>query len=146
MITDCDGNILYGAYMHIISHQMHLLMDERLSSFGLTHQQSRVLIYLSSEKNGQNACQHDLTQALNLRRSSVTSLLQNLEKKALITRVSDSQDARIKKVILTSEGRKLAFATQEIIKEMECRLVQNLSEDQKLALSELLDMLLANVI
>jgi DNA-binding MarR family transcriptional regulator len=145
MITDTEGNILYGAYMHHISHKMHLIMDSKLQPFGITHQQSRIISFVGKLEKKRPVYQYELEEIFRLRRSSITSLLSNLEKKALITRCGDASDARIKRISLTDEGRAIAQETKEVIKGIEEKLVSNLDDKQKQALIEILSIIVDNM-
>ena len=56
--------------------------------------------------------QRDVERAFSITRSTVTNILQLMEKKGYIRRVSVPQDARLKRLVLTEEGAK---AHQQII-------------------------------
>ncbi|WP_314061929.1 MarR family transcriptional regulator [uncultured Vagococcus sp.] len=49
--------------------------------------------------------QRDLESEFNIRRSTATGILQVLEKNKLIDRQTSKQDARLKEIILTTEGQ-----------------------------------------
>lgn len=145
MITDYEGNIRYGAYMHHISHKMHLIMDATLQPFGITHQQSRIISFVGNLESKRAVYQYELEEIFSLRRSSIASLLSNLEKKGLITRCGDVSDARIKRIMLTDEGSAIAQETKEVIKGIEEKLVSNLDNKQKQTLVELLSIIVDNL-
>ncbi len=58
-------------------------------------------LYLNS---GKDIYQRDIEKVSNLRRSTITSFVDNFEKKGLIKREADTLDARKKKLILTQKG------------------------------------------
>ena len=64
-----------------------------------TPTQMQILEYILEHKNGE-IFQKDLEDILNLRRATVSGVLQTMERNNLIKRVSYLNDARIKKIIL----------------------------------------------
>lgn len=86
-----------------------------------------IIAYLA-ENSDKNIYQRDIEKLLSIRRSSVTSILQSMEKNGLIRRVSVSHDARLKKIIITEQGQiHYDYITKEINR-IESQLVQNISE------------------
>ncbi len=95
-----------------VGKNMKRLMEQRLSQTGLTPIQSRILGYIFVEETmGNYVFQRDIEELFRIRRSSVTSVLQLLEKKGLLRRESVEEDARMKKLVLTEEGWKLQKCT-----------------------------------
>lgn len=83
------------------------LMEQRLSETEMTPIQTRILGYISmEERKGSCVFQRDIEEMFRIRRSSVTSVLQLLEKKGLLRRESVPEDARLKKLVLTEKGCK----------------------------------------
>ena len=70
-----------------------------------------ILAYLY-ECRDREVFQRDVERAFSITRSTVTNILQLMEKKGYIRRVSVPQDARLKRLVLTEEGAK---AHQQII-------------------------------
>ncbi|MDD3402791.1 MAG: MarR family transcriptional regulator [Hespellia sp.] len=60
-----------------------------------------LICYLHEEGKKRDIYQRDIEQHFNIRRSSVTGLLQKMEKNGLIVRESVENDARLKKIMLT---------------------------------------------
>ena len=70
-----------------------------------------ILAYLY-ECRDREVFQRDVERAFSITRSTVTNILQLMEKKGYIRRVGVPQDARLKRLVLTEEGAK---AHQQII-------------------------------
>lgn len=66
----------------------------------LTSTQLWILKYLD-ENRGNDVFQRDLEAEFQVRRSTITGILQGMERKGLIERQSVSHDARLKKITLT---------------------------------------------
>ena len=79
--------------------------EARLRSRGLTYAQYGALVALS-EHDGLS--QAELAQALETDSTTAMVLRGSLEKKRLVERKADPNDARIRRIALTSEGKKLA--------------------------------------
>ena len=95
-----------GLKIRTLSHMIRRGIDDKINSSGLseiTGVQGFVIGYLYSNRN-RDIFQRDLEKQFNLRRSSITSVLNNLEKKAYIRREEVNNDKRLKKVVLTAKG------------------------------------------
>lgn len=103
-----------------VSKNIRYYCDLAMSENGLTSIQSRILGHLQrSEEQGKSVFQRDIEEVFRIKRSSVSSVLQTLEKKGLIIRESVPGDARMKKLVLTEEARKLQSCTYQTLSEME---------------------------
>lgn len=107
-------------------------IDHKVSQDGLTTVQGRVIGYLAKkERTGEVVFQRDVEEEFHIRRSSVTSVIQGLEKNEYITRESVAQDARLKKIILTDKGRKINESVRETIFSEERKILQVLTDEEK---------------
>lgn len=79
--------------------------EARLRARDLTFAQYGALVALT-EKDGLS--QAELAQALETDSTTAMVLRGSLEKKRLVERKSDPEDARIRRIVLTNEGKKLA--------------------------------------
>ncbi|MGE4213954.1 MAG: MarR family winged helix-turn-helix transcriptional regulator [Anaerotignaceae bacterium] len=145
MITDSNHNILYGAYMNRITHLMHLMMDTALEHQNVTHQQGRILCYINDKSKVRDVFQNELEEIFQIRRSSITSLLSNLEKKGLILRQGCAEDKRIKKLIITPAAKKNIAEIKQALSTIENRLVEGMSAEEKVLFANLLHRGLKNL-
>ena len=145
MITDGDNNFLYGAYMRRITNYMFLMMDTALEHKNVTHQQSKILCYINDKSIARDVFQNELEEVFQIRRSSITSLLNNLEKKGLILRESCLKDKRIKKLILTPTAQKNIPEIKQVLNSIENKLVKGMSDEEKAMFANLLHRGLENL-
>lgn len=113
---------------NLIKRRLHLSGNE-LEQDHVTSMQGRVIGYLY-ENRDRDVFQRDLEAEFSVRRSTVTGILQLMEKNQLICRESVSYDARLKKLTLTEKA--VAFH-QEFIKEIqkvEKQLTRGLTEQE----------------
>ena len=93
---------------------------------GMTISQLATIAFLYFRPD-QETFQKDVEQCFKLRRSTVSSLLNTLEKKKLIQRVSVPQDARLKKLILTEEAQQIGSHIHDLFADLEKCMFQGIS-------------------
>lgn len=83
----------------------HRILENKMSDLGLSSIQSRMLGYLYFQsREGKKVLQRELETEFQIRKSSITSVVQMLERKGLVQRIPVSGDARQKELILTEKG------------------------------------------
>lgn len=101
---------LYDA-MQKLNRYMHRGRHKAMKSKDGIHRGKMKLLALISENDG--IIQRDLAEILDMRPSSMTEMLSNLENKSLIKREQDEKDRRIMHVYLTESGKE---ALEEVTK------------------------------
>lgn len=95
--------------LHCICHRV---IEQQMADLSLSSIQSRMIGYLYfCSKQGKKVLQRELEAEFKIRKSSVTSVLQTLEKKGLVQRVNVDGDARQKQLLLTEA----AVALYEVV-------------------------------
>lgn len=89
------------------SHRIHRYLDGCFVEHHIRGQAVRILGFIDRESQERDVYQRDIEEEFHIRRSSVTSVLQNLEKNGFITRESVQSDARLKKIVLTEKAKML---------------------------------------
>ena len=128
----------FGRECQKLSNHFHRLGDENLAKEGITFSQLRVLGYISRHGEQGEVYQRDLEQDFGVRRSSITSILQNMEKSGLLKRCGATEDARIKKITLTSKGKDLDERLRSYIHGLEADMMKGFSQEEKELLYEFL--------
>ena len=90
--------------LDIVYHNLKNLENRLLEEHGITQKQSRTLIFLYHNSD-KVINQKFLEENFRLSRSTITSMMNNLEKMGFIERTSDGTDARSKIVTLTQKGK-----------------------------------------
>ena len=88
-----------------------------------------VLRYLHENRH-RDVYQKDLESRFSVRRSTMTSILQLMEKNGLIAREPDEKDGRLKKLILTPLAIEIQERMHTEIDRIESRLCQGLTEEE----------------
>ena len=74
--------------------------------------------------------QRDIEEKFSVRRSTVTNILQLMEKNGVIKREPVKHDARLKKIVLTQKGIDAHLTLEQELKETEKILLSGLSADE----------------
>ena len=77
-------------------------------------------------------------------KTSVTRIIDSLENKNLVVRVSDQIDKRIKRVVLTKKGKNLFYDALPIIEKTQMELRKNISEEDLEIFESVLNKLILN--
>lgn len=120
-----------GFVVKRLSHVMNRYLENSVRSEGideLTLMHGWVVRYLY-ENRGQDLFQKDLEKHFSVGRSTVTNILQLMEKKGLVRREYVAHDARLKKVILTEKGIASHEKIEEMIVEMNRKMVEGISDE-----------------
>lgn len=137
----------FGLKIAIINRAFRKKMDEKASAMDLTSVQLRVLGSVSRlEASGNTEIhQNDLERIEHVTHPAMTKLLQRLESKGFIRCVSSAKDRRYKKITCTERSigiHKMILAQDE---EVFSELCRNFTEEQKIDLLEMADMILKNI-
>ena len=127
-------------FIRNIAHLMANMQDRCLNLYGLSNQQARILMYMSKHniRGQQKIKRKDLENFLNLKGSSVTSLMNGLEKNGFIERVPSEDDARRKILSLTPKAKELVAQMDLIFEATDNQLQEGMSEEEKMTFRLLL--------
>lgn len=139
MDDKCKSCLHVGHRINKLSHKIRRKINGRVSKYGLTDVQGKILGYISREGRHRDIYQKDIEETFEIRRSSVTSVISLLERKGYLKRVSVSEDARLKKLELTEEGKRINCEVFETIIEIEDTIKNEFSESELKLFLEFLD-------
>ncbi len=135
-----ENKRLYGK-MSYVGKQLARI---NCSADGITPVRMHTLVYIRKMgEQGKNVCQKDVEREVNLRASSVTSLLQGLESDGYITRTVSVGDARTKYLTLTASGMKVCDDGKRMMDECDELVARALTEEEQEQLSAILDKVIA---
>lgn len=109
-----------------------------------TGMQGWVVGYLYHNRD-KDVFQRDLQEQFSIRRSTVTGILQLMEKNGLITRASVEQDARLKKITLTPKAIEMHEQIGRGIQAVENKISAGLTPEEKKTFIELCEKIRANI-
>jgi DNA-binding MarR family transcriptional regulator len=133
-------------YIVQIAQRAKYTLDERLLPYDITSQQSRIIGFVISEqRQGKTIYQKDIEEAFKLKGSSITSLLQGLERKKFIVRRPDPSDERRKVVTVLPKGQELMSDFEAAFREIDEKMVRDLSPEQQQMLVQVLELMTHNL-
>lgn len=94
-----------------------------------TATQMQIIDYIL-EHIDEDIYQKDLEDVLNLRRATVSGVLQTMEKNNLITRTTCTEDTRVKKIVLNEKAKEIFSRNLLKIKELEKIIAKDITEEE----------------
>jgi DNA-binding MarR family transcriptional regulator len=120
--------------IHRVTHQIGLLL-ERASDLRITQAEAHILAHLAEHGASTVA---ELHRGLAHKRSTLTSILDRLTARALVTREVSARDRRSFVIALTADGRRLARRVLASLKALEAAATADHSGAEVLSLQALL--------
>ncbi len=139
----------YGMEIKRISNMIKRLLDEkghRQYVESVTGTNGFIIGYLEHcETQGREIFQKDLEEHFCIRRSTVSAILKRMEEKGLVFRRSVSQDARLKKLVLTERSHEIHRLMMEDGIMVEKRIKQGITPEEEKVFFRVLDKIKANL-
>lgn len=140
-----ENKRLYGRICYL-QRQMNRENNYLFSEYGITPIQMNVLIFLHKNTiEGKSVCQKDIEKHVNLRPSSVSTLLGTLEKIGLIMRAFSEGDARTKYVTLTQKGTDICMKSKLLMDKCDALVQSALTDEEQEIFDSLLNKILAEI-
>ena len=128
------------------AHRIRLGLNNIFDEAGLTGLQARILGFIEFKNSqGQDIFQKDIEVEFKIRRSSVSSVIDNMEKNGFIIRQSVENDARLKKIVLTEKAKSLGVQHRKMVTKFEKSLMENMTSEEIATLKALLNKVAENI-
>ncbi|WP_341278674.1 MarR family transcriptional regulator [Paenibacillus sp. FSL H8-0537] len=137
-----DRNLQHKFRM--IGLMMKLNVNKKLEAYGLTVEQGHAIRYINEHEEG-GLSQKDLEITFNRKGSSISSLVNNLEKKGLIVRRSDPKDERRNLLRVTPAAKELLGSFNQYFEDFELTLLEGFTDDETNLLFRFLARIEANI-
>ena len=125
--------------LHRAAQNMRIALDEAAQAHGLSG--ARDWIVLSALSTGPRQTQLALAHSLGLDKTTMTSLLDRMEARGLVTRCTDSHDRRARIPELTEEGRRVEAEVTSARDRVESALLATFTKQEQHLLRDLLSRL-----
>ena len=122
--------------LHRAAQHMRVALDEAAQAHGLSG--ARDWIVLSALSTGPRQTQLALAHSLGLDKTTMTSLLDRMEARGLVTRGTDSHDRRARIPELTEDGRRVQAEVTGARDHVESALLAKFTKQEQHLLRELL--------
>ena len=146
-INDKINNMHMGKLIHMLSHEMKRYHPiDKVVIEDLTIMQKHILKYILLETMHRDLYQKDIEEEFQIRKSTVTGYVQLMEKNGFLTRESDKDDARKKRLVPTAKEEELRGLILEDIKRNEKMMVEGIKEEDVTICKQVLYHVLQNLI
>ena len=119
----------YGHRLRILHWCTDQIMTNTLAQMDLTASQGRVLGYLAHCT--QPPCSRDIETEFQLSHPTVSGILSRMEKKGFLELRADPRDRRCKRICLLPKGEACTARMEQVIREIEQRIVRDFSEAEQ---------------
>jgi DNA-binding MarR family transcriptional regulator len=133
-------NIVIGRTTNIVNRKLQ--REFKRANLAITHEQWTLLSALWNE-DGQT--QQSLSEKTFRDKTSVTRLINKLESRSLVVRVTDKYDQRTNLIYLTAQGKSLENTTTQILKETYQKAIAGISEKDILICKDVLNRVFDNL-
>jgi DNA-binding MarR family transcriptional regulator len=122
--------------IHQANRQASLHIDAVLVDMGVSSQEGQLLAFVAARDGVPVTA---VVRLLGVSKSTITSLLQRLERARLIRRGDNPADARSALLYATAKGRRVGIAARERVLALERRIQTHVSEADLRALARIVD-------
>lgn len=120
-----DFNLLAAQLLNELCDDARLRYRRDLEDF--SHGEMSILTYLGYRENG--ACPGDLCEMLGMTTPRISAIIAGLQKKGLVSRVTDAGDRRKIHIYISDEGRTLVESKKEALTGDISHILSLLGED-----------------
>ena len=132
-----DKNLNFSDLFRSITMKVKDTADNSIKELGLNSKQGRMISYIHSHKED-GVIQKDIADAFSKKSSTITSMLQGLEKNGYIERRIPSENERQKNVYVLPKGEKLINDFNESFSKVEAKITSSLTDEEAKTLEILL--------
>jgi MarR family transcriptional regulator, organic hydroperoxide resistance regulator len=122
--------------IHQANRQASLRIDTLLADFAVTAQEGQLLAFVAAREGVPVTA---IVRLLGVSKSTVTSLLQRLEREDLIRRSENPEDARSALLFATNKGHRIGTAARDRVLELDRRIAAHISKADLKALARIVD-------
>ena len=110
----------------------------------LTPTQMQIIEYIL-EHIKEGTYQKELEEAINVRRATISGVLQTMEKNELIERITDKEDTRTKKIILKEKAKNIFKQNEKKMIEIEELIIEGITDEQLKVFSDVIEKMKENM-
>ena len=129
---------------NMIRRKMEAIFAQQ-EGYELNGMQGPLLGYLYHKSRNGDVYQKDVEREFRIRRSTATVMLQSLEQKGYLVRVASTEDARLKRILLTEKAIRHHDLIEEQIRIFNRELEAGLTEEEKETFLRILDKMMHNL-
>ena len=146
--ADKQENQALGFMIKQINNMIRRRLDQRFAEAGLSDfsgMQGPILGYIQQESQQRDVFQRDIEKTFQIRRSTATVMLQNLEQKGYIEREAVKSDARLKRISLTERAVRYDREIHRLLDRFNLEVEAGISPAEKEAFCKVLAKIVHNL-
>ena len=120
-------------------------MDEDLQKYDVTRMQAHVILYLLRAETKGEVNQKDLEKHVRIKAPTVNGIVERLEEKGMLKRVSGSRDGRCRCLTVTEKGRRMQQEIDRSIRESEALMAQGFTPEERQQFRAFLERMIENL-
>ena len=134
-----------GKQIQMLSRKIKRKMDETFLNYGITGGQAFMLKFIHEKQKVEKVYAKNIENEFDMRRPTVTGILQLMEQNQLIERKAEGNDARLKEIVITKKGMKIVNSIDSNVEHVEKKYVMNIPKEEIQAFLTTIDKLLKNI-
>lgn len=131
-----------GTLIKIAHDRLERTANNELREQDLTLSQIGVLLFIKDQPE-HNVTMKDIEHRLHVAQSTTVGIIARMETKDFVRTMTDPDDGRVKRVLITSKGLKECRNAQKRMENSEERLLSGLKEEERTELIALLERLVS---
>ena len=112
-------------------------------NLGVTPVQGRIIMFIDDHDD--EVCQKDIERMIACKKSTLSAILNSMEKNKLIIRKGSNTDSRRNSIVLTAYSIEIANKLKEDMKEINKLLGENITKDEYIIFSDVLEKINQNI-
>ncbi|MFC6323838.1 MarR family winged helix-turn-helix transcriptional regulator [Companilactobacillus baiquanensis] len=110
----------------VASNEISRSVNDFAAKYDLTGTQVQIIDFLAHIPENEETFQKDIESEFNIRRSTATNILKNMEKTDLIKREPVKSDSRLKKIIILPRAKNMQDKIDDFMKENDQKILSSL--------------------
>lgn len=119
-----------GKQIQMLSRKIKRKMDETFLEYNITGGQAFMLKFIHEKQKNEKVYAKNIESEFDMRRPTVTGILQLMEQNELIKRKAEGKDARLKEIVITEKGLKIVNEIDSRVEQLEKKLVKGISKKE----------------
>ncbi|MCH2191450.1 MAG: winged helix DNA-binding protein [Gammaproteobacteria bacterium] len=140
-----NEQISTGFLIHDVARLRRNIVNNALAHIGLTRTQRWALAYIV-RAGSKGMIQSDLARAMNVGKVSLGATIKHLEQAGLISRDTDPDDLRVKRVIVTDKGLDATIRMTVIVEKLNQDFWKGIDEAKLKEFAEILEVMMGNMV
>lgn len=142
--TQLDNwDVVLGGLMHDVARLRRVVFDKDMQPLGITRSHAWVLARLGQQDG---ISQVELADMLSVGKAALGQILDSLESSGLISRQSDANDRRLRRVMLTGEGKKAIRAMRRRLRPLSENILAGIDGAERDKMIEVLTIIKENLL